>query len=104
MVALVSHAKTRFKLGTLVATPGAIAALQRSGEDPAAFVERHCHGDWGDVDAHDRQANDAAVAHEGDPDRQERVLSAYTTRTGDRLWVLTEHDRSVTTFLCPDEY
>lgn len=65
---------------------------------------RHITGDWGDVDEHDRAANDQAVEHEGDHECQERVLSAYTTKLGTKIWIITEWDRSVTTFLLPDEY
>lgn len=87
-----------FSLGQIVATPGALEALARSGQSPAEFLDRHVAGDWGEVDEDDRQANEDALA-EG-----ERLLSAYRTRVGDRLWVITEWDRSVTTFLLPDEY
>jgi len=33
-----------------------------------------------------------------------RLLSSYRTLAGDRAWVITEADRSVTTILLPDEY
>lgn len=94
----------RFRLGRLVATPGAIAAMQRAGQDPLIFVQRHRSGDWGDVCAGDAKANDEAVAHEGDPEQQARVLSAYTTSAGERLWVITEADRASTCCLLPTEY
>ena len=94
----------RFELGKTVATPGALDALRRSGQSPADFLARHQRGDWGDVPADDATLNDEAVAHEGDADRQGRVLSAYVTRAGDRLWVVTEWDRSVSTLLLPSEY
>jgi hypothetical protein len=88
----------RFSLGQLVATPGALAALGESGQDPLAFVQRHQAGDWGEVNDEDRQENDYSVQ------RGFRILSAYTLRTGVRLWVITEADRSATTLLLPDEY
>jgi hypothetical protein len=94
----------KFPLGKLVATPGALQALEESGETPLPFVARHAAGDWGDLDASDRRANDDAVAHEGDLDRQQRVLSSYLTRNKVKVWVITEWDRSVTTLLLPDEY
>jgi len=97
-------AVTKFNLGSLVATPGALDALRRASQDPLAFVERHRRGDWGDVDASDKALNDEAVAHEGDLDRQGRVLSAYTTSAGEKLWIITEYDRSATTILLPEEY
>ena len=92
------QARPRFSLGRLVATPGALRALAASPQDGPAFLARHVSGDWGDVDAHDHQANDAAL-RDGD-----RLLSAYTTSAGVRLWVITEADRSATTLLLPDEY
>jgi hypothetical protein len=92
------------KLGRLLATPGAIQALQRSQQDPLEFIERHRHGDWGDVDEHDRMANDDAVAREGNSEQQSRVLSAYVTSAGDRIWLITEADRASTCLLLPSEY
>ena len=82
-----------------MATPGALAALERSGEDALLFLTRHGQCDWGEVCADDRKLNDDAVAHEGG-----RVLSAYSTNLGERLWIITEADRSATTLLLPDEY
>ena len=86
------------KLGQVVATPGALDAMEKSGETPLVFLSRHASGDWGDVDAEDKQANDRAV------EDGERLLSAYKTKLGTKLWVITEWDRSVTTLLLPDEY
>lgn len=96
------HAK--FRLGRLVATPGAIEALQRSRQDPLVFLNRHRAGDWGEVCPSDARLNDEAISHEGDPDRQSRVLSSYQTAAGEKLWVITEADRSSTCVLLPDEY
>jgi hypothetical protein len=84
-------------LGRLLATPGALARLEAVGVTAWDLVLRHEAGDWGDVDAEDRRANDHA-ARVG-----ERVLSAYETAAG-RIWVITEWDRSVTTLLLPEEY
>lgn len=98
------HARPKFRLGRLVATPGAIHALQRARQDPLVIIERHRRGDWGEVSHGDARLNDDAVAHEGNPDRQHRVLSAYRTSVGERIWVITEADRSATTMLLPDEY
>jgi hypothetical protein len=44
------------------------------------------------------------VAHEGDGEQQARVLSSYPTAFGEKLWVITEADRSSTCILLPDEY
>jgi len=104
MVAPMPASKPRFQLGQIVATPGAIDALSKSGQQPAEFLARHVMGDWGELDEEDRQSNDAAIAHEGDVDRQDRILSAYRTSKGVKIWVITERDRSVTTLLLPEEY
>ncbi len=96
--------EAKFKLGRIVATPGAIAALQEAGQSPAFFLAFHATGNWGELDTEDRRENDLAIAHEGDPDRQQRVLSSYLTRNQTKIWVITEWDRSVTTILLPGEY
>jgi len=87
-----------FALGTVVSTPGAMMAFEESGQLPQEFLHRHSAGDWGDLDEHDRQANEQALREGG------RLLSAYATKHGIRIWVITEHDRSVTTLLTPSEY
>lgn len=89
-------AATRFSLGFLGATPGALAAV--STAEMTAALARHVRGDWGAVDAHDWQANDQALVN------QTRLLSAYETAAGTRFWIVTEADRSATTVLLPDEY
>ena len=54
---------TLFKLGRLVATPPAISLLESVGVSIWSLVARHVAGDFGDVDAHDRQANEDAIRH-----------------------------------------
>lgn len=94
----------RFRLGQMMVTPGAIEALEESGESPAEFLRRHAHGDWGHLDAHDRRLNERAIAHGSCPGRRMRVLSTYQTKLGVKLYVITERDRSYTTVLLPEEY
>jgi len=96
--------KRTFRLGQVVATPGALAELKRCGMDAGEFVTRHARGDWGDMDAEDKRANNEAVAHEGDLEQQCRVFSAYKLKNGEKIWVITEADRSSTCVLLPDEY
>jgi hypothetical protein len=96
--------KSRLRLGVIVATGGAIDLMVRGRMDPAKLLHRHRHHDWGDLSSDDAAANDAAVAHEGDEARQGRVLSCYTSAGGERLWIITESDRSATTLLLPEEY
>jgi hypothetical protein len=100
MVALV---RPRFRLGQTVATPAALEAIQQAGQSPAEFLDRHVRGDWGNLSADDRALNDEAV-QDGS-----RILSAYVTRAGEKIWVITEATddrghRSATTILLPDEY
>lgn len=90
--------ETKFSLGKIVATPGAIEALNESGQTPEFFLEQHAAGDWGTVDDEDWQLNDQAFK-EGS-----RILSAYQTLKGTKIWIITEHDRSVTTILLPSDY
>jgi hypothetical protein len=88
----------RFSLGQVVATPGALEALEDAGQGPEEFLRRHVAGDWGDVDDHDRRENEFSVVNGF------RILSAYQTNKGVKLWVITEADRSSTCVLTPDEY
>jgi hypothetical protein len=88
----------RFLPGQIVATPGALRALELAGENPLAFLSRHLAGDWGEVDEHDRAENELSL------ERGFRILSAYTLSDGTRIWVITAADRSATTFLLPEEY
>ena len=89
----------RFPLGQLVATPGALAALDAANTSPAELVGRHLMGDWGTVDKEDWAANDGALLG------GTQLLSAYALpRTGEKVWVITEWDCSATTVLLPSEY
>jgi hypothetical protein len=87
-----------FELGQIVATPGALAALKKAGQQPGEFLTRHIIRDWGDLAEEDRKENEYSV------ERGFRLLSAYKTNAGDRVWIITEADRSVTTLLLPEEY
>lgn len=94
----------RFPIGLVVATAGATSALLRAGQSHHPFLARHQAGDWGDVCASDAAMNDDAIDNGDDADDRGRVLSSYQTALGDRIWVITEADRSATTILLPDEY
>jgi hypothetical protein len=87
-----------FALGQVVATPGALHAFGFSGEDPGRYLARHAAGDWGDVPPEDASANDFA-REAGD-----RLFSAYTLKSGTRIWIITEADRSSTCILLPEDY
>lgn len=85
-----------FELGRTVITPNALDTLNT--EDVCLSITRHICGDWGDLDEHDRRANDEAVLD------LERILSAYRDRAGVKFYVITEADRSATTVLLPEDY
>jgi hypothetical protein len=76
--------EAEFPLGQVVITPGALAAYQATGEEPIGFVLRHMQGDWGEVDAEDAQANEAALTN------GLRLLSAYRLTDETRIWIITE--------------
>jgi hypothetical protein len=101
---MVTINKPKFRLGKVVITQGALEALEKAHQRPESFLKRHVIGSWGDVCEEDAQANNDAVAHEGKPDKQQRVLSSYKTSRNQTVWVITEWDRSVTTLLLPSEY
>jgi len=90
--------KPKLSLGQIVATPGAMDLLRESGESPSIFLNRHVQGDWGEVCQEDKQANDQSLIDGS------RLLSAYRTAKNERLWIITEADRSSTCLLRPDEY
>jgi hypothetical protein len=86
----------KFPLGQCVITAAATVSLHP--EDVPAAIARHGAGDWGELCEEDRAANEEALASHG------RLFSAYKDRCGVRFYVITEHDRSVTTVLLPEDY
>jgi hypothetical protein len=89
---------SKFHLGQIVATPGALEALAESGQTPDFFLAKHSSKDWGEVGNGDKKLNDEALVN------GERLLSAYRTLKNVRIWVITEADRSSTCLLLPEEY
>lgn len=87
-----------FPLGRIVATPGALKALEDADQDPLEFLQRHQAGDWGDVHEKDKKENEFSL------ENGFRLLSAYETRKGKPIWIITETDRSTTTILLPNDY
>lgn len=86
-----------FRLGQIVATRGVLKHLEHHGIQADPYLRRHVRGDWGNVPPEDALANERAVEHGA------RILSSYEA-AGQRVWVITEADRSVTTLLFPSEY
>jgi len=86
-------------LGKIYGTMGALVAFAGAlDEDLNSYISRHANGDWGELDEHDRKANEYAV------ENGLRVLSVYALRSGQRIWIITEDDRSKSTILLPEEY
>lgn len=85
----------RFSLGQLAVT--ANASLRLSTEEVVTALKRHASGDWGDLCPEDTLANDTALDQGG------RLFSAYGWGEN-RMWIITEADRSVTTVLLPEDY
>lgn len=88
----------RFALGQTVITPGAQEALQTAGQTANDFLRRHVTGDWGELSDEDVKENELSL------EQGFRLLSRYETTEGERLWIITEADRSATTILLPLEY
>ena len=88
-----------FSLGRVVATPAALSLLAGVGDSPAELLNRHQSGDWGEVPPEDARENELSV-REGF-----RIVSSYPLgETGERIWIITEADRSSTCILLPAEY
>jgi hypothetical protein len=93
----------RFPLGQILATPGALNALGECHQNLLSFLARHSTGDWGVLSNEDRELNEIAI------DDGSRILSAYRTNNGTKLWIITDATdengkRSATTILLPEEY
>lgn len=86
----------KFRLGKIVSTPNALEQLTQ--DDILLGIKRHQAGDWGDVDNHDRQANELALI-EGT-----RLWSVYHAANGVKFWLITEAERSASTVLLPEDY
>ena len=74
------------------------ARSQIGYEDALIALGRHHNGDWGDVCAQDREANESALADGG------RLFSVYHAKNGVKFWIITEANRNTTTVLMPEDY
>ncbi len=95
--------QVRFNMGQIVATPGALEAMQRNNSNGLEYLRRHVSGDWGIVCAEDKQANEDALKTGA------RLMSAHFLPDETKLWIITEAaddagNRAATTFLLPEEY
>ena len=87
----------RFPLGRIVVTPDATEVLERSGENPDTFLQRHARGDWGELAPDGGATNEAALTN------GTVILSGYATAGGEKVWVLTEWDRRRSTVMSSAE-
>ena len=87
-----------FPAGQIVATPGALALLEQAKKSPQEFLSRHLRGDWGELCPNDKTENELSLKHGS------RLMSNYQVTDREKLWIITEADRSVTTLLLPTEY
>ncbi|WIG71436.1 type I restriction endonuclease subunit M (plasmid) [Photobacterium damselae] len=86
-----------FDLGVIVATRGVDAFIDGNYVALIPLLNRHINCDWGDCPKEDAISNNWAT-HKGN-----RIHSSYELN-GEKIWIITEHDRSVTTILFPSEY
>lgn len=101
-----NHKPVSFSLGRIVATPAALAALEKVDQTPLIYLQRHASGDWGEaLDAEDKQAN-AQALKDGT-----RILSAYLLPDETKIWIITDGvintdtgERYATTVLLPEDY
>jgi hypothetical protein len=87
--------RDKFQIGRVVATAGAVAVLTL--QEMTVMLLAHTSGDWGDLNAADKRANERALKNEG------RILSKYGL-DGNDYYVITEWDRSVTTIMRVEDY
>ena len=88
-----------FPLGRIVATPGALSLLAATATNPAELLDRHAAGDWGEVQTEDARENERSRKYGF------RVVSSYSVGgSGERVWIITEADRSSTCLLLPTVY
>lgn len=88
------------ELGAIYATKGVAEYAIRNPVfrmELSIIFSRYCLGDWGELCQEDWEQNDYALA------AGERIMGSYSTCAG-KVWIITEWDRSATTFLFPDEY
>ena len=91
----------RFPLGQVVITVGVQTWLrekdsrQRFANTIFDCLNKHSLGDWGE--SLDKEQNDIALRTGRDS-----MLSVWTVGK-EKVWIWTEHDRSATTILFPDE-
>lgn len=89
------------RTGQMVMTRGiadTIAENEQFAKQITYFLGLYLQQDWGEVSEDDKEMNDLNVQS-----GIGSLMGSYETCEG-RIWIMTEHDRSVTTVLFPSEY
>ncbi len=94
----ITRPPVHFSFGITVATPAALEAIYEAGQEPVEFLSRHARLEQGELSTDDHQENLYSV------DKDLRLLTAFKTTLGVKVWIITEADRSATTLLLPSEY
>ncbi|MDY0237057.1 MAG: hypothetical protein RBR71_13610 [Gudongella sp.] len=96
-----------FETGLVVMTPGVrelIETESKAAELIQRCLDRHTSGDWGDLCDDDKQLNQNSLDEEREKGyTYENLFSSYDTDL-EKIYVITECDRSVTTILLSEEY
>lgn len=90
----------KFKLGAVVMTRGVIELVEKHSLNPQFYIWLHENCVWSDMTEEDQESNQQALEH------GLRIFSSYLLGEEfpeDKIWVITEHNRSVTTLLLPHE-
>ena len=94
-------------LGIVLATRGVEAKFKKNDDFKdfalSCLFGRYMNNDWGEMDKEDKAMNDLAVVNDS------RIFASYNIPREigvdeDKIWIITEWDRSVTTILFPSEY
>ncbi|TRX01960.1 hypothetical protein [Candidatus Methylobacter oryzae] len=88
-----------FELGQINMTPSAITIIAANKVPVGDLLDRHERGDYGDVSEMDWRENTLALL----PESVERVMSVYSVGT-EKLWVITDPDRKLTTLLTEEDF
>lgn len=92
-----------FETGQVICTQGVAHFFAEHKLELSKYLNRHCKGDWGDLDKEDKALNQSALKRRG------RLFSKYDlpapfNKEEPAIYIITEADRSATTILFPHEY
>lgn len=88
-----------FELGNITMTPSAISIIASFKVPIGDLLDRHERGDYGDVSEVDWRENTLALL----PETVERIMSVYSVGS-EKLWVITDPDRKITTLLTEADF